>query len=248
MEKKTLAVVAGIEITDKDLDTIIMRYPEDKRMYFASEDGRAKLLDQTIGFELLNKFGEEIGLEKTEEFKAAVKNFSKEVTTQMAMDKVLSGVTVTDEEAKKYYTDNTEKFKEQPTVSAKHILVDTTEKAAEAKKEIDNKELTFEEAVEKYSTCPSKEEGGNLGVFGRGMMVPEFEDAAFSLEIGVVSEPVKTQFGYHLILVDAKNEPKDKEFNEVKDSVITKLTQEAQMNKYKEFIKELETKYGVDRK
>ena len=131
MENKTLAVVAGNEITDKDLDAIIMRYPEDKRIYFASEEGRAKLLEQTIGFELLNKFGEEIGLDKTDEFTAAVKNFSKEVITQMAMDKVLSGVTVIDSEAEKYFEENKESFKEQPTVSAKHILVDTLEKANE---------------------------------------------------------------------------------------------------------------------
>lgn len=248
MENKTLAVVAGNEITDKDLDAIIMRYPEDKRIYFASEEGRAKLLEQTIGFELLNKFGEEIGLDKTDEFTAAVKNFSKEVITQMAMDKVLSGVTVIDSEAEKYFEENKESFKEQPTVSAKHILVDTLEKANEVKTEIDSKELTFEEAAAKHSTCPSKEEGGNLGVFGKGMMVPEFEDVAFALEVGELSEPVQTQFGYHLILVDAKNDPKDKEFNEVKDSVIAKLTQEAQYNKYQEFIKELEAKFGVDRK
>ena len=149
---------------------------------------------------------------------------------------------------KKYFEENKESFKEQPTVSAKHILVDTLEKATEVKTEIDSKELTFEEAAAKHSTCPSKEEGGNLGVFGKGMMVPEFEDVAFALEIGTVSEPVQTQFGYHLILVDAKNEPKDKEFNEVKDSVIAKLTQEAQYKKYQEFIKELEAKFGVDRK
>ena len=67
-------------------------------------------------------------------------------------------------------------------------------------------ELTFEEAAVKYSTCPSKEEGGNLGSFGRGMMVPEFEEAAFNLDLNVVSEPVQTQFGYHLIKVEDKND------------------------------------------
>ena len=59
--------------------------------------------------------------------------------------------------------------------------------------------MSFEEAAGQFSTCPSGQQGGDLGEFGRGMMVPEFEDAAFALELNTVSEPVKTQFGYHLI-------------------------------------------------
>ena len=80
------------------------------------------------------------------------------------------------------------------------------------------------------------------------MMVPEFEEAAFNLELGVVSAPVKTQFGYHLILVEKKNEPKEKSFDEVKDMVANQLMQQAQQKKYVDMVLELESKYGVDRK
>ena len=70
-------------------------------------------------------------------------------------------------------------------------------------------ELSFEEAAKQYSTAHLKNKVEILGVFGRGMMVPEFEEAAFGLELEKVSEPVQTQFGYHLIKVDAKNEAKN---------------------------------------
>lgn len=248
MENKILAVVAGNEITDKDIDEIITRYPAESRGYFDATEGRNQLLEQSIGLELLHEFSKEINLSETEEFKEALKNFSKEYLTQMAMNKVLAEVTITDEDAQKYYSENKESFVEQPTVSAKHILVDALEKAQNIKNEIGSNEITFEEAALKYSTCPSKEQGGDLGSFGRGMMVPEFEDAAFASEIGIVTEPVKTQFGYHLILVESKNEANEKTFEEVKDAVMQQLTQQAQYNKYQEFIKELEQKYGVDRK
>ncbi|MGV2643757.1 peptidylprolyl isomerase, partial [Clostridium perfringens] len=102
-------------------------------------------------------------------------------------------------------------------------------------------------AAVKYSTCPSKEQGGNLGAFGRGMMDPEFEEAAFNLEIGVVSDSVQTQFGYHLIKVEEKNEGKEMLFDEVKDQIVNTLLQEMQQRKYLDVVKELEKKYVVTR-
>jgi peptidyl-prolyl cis-trans isomerase C len=248
MDNKVLAVVAENEITSEDLNRIIMRYPEDKRGYFESEQGRNQLLDQTISFELMSKLGEELALDKTKDFQDTLKALGKELLTQVTINKVLSEVTVTDEEVQKYYEDNKENFKEEATVSAKHILVETEEEAKKAKEEIVSEAISFEDAAMKYSTCPSNQEGGNLGPFKKGMMVPEFEEVAFNLEVGKVSEPVKTQFGYHLILVDNKNEAKQKSYDEVKDSVINQLTQVAQQKKYQDLVVELEKKYGVDRK
>ena len=88
-------------------------------------------------------------------------------------------------------------------VRASHILVEDESKANELKKDIEGG-ADFAELAKKNSKCPSGESGGDLGFFGKGTMVREFEDAAFSLEVGQVSEPVKTQFGYHLILVTGK--------------------------------------------
>ncbi|WP_143315995.1 peptidylprolyl isomerase [Clostridium sp. HBUAS56017] len=248
MENKVWAVVAGNEITDRDLDEIIMRYPEDKRMYMNNEQSKKQLLEQTIAFELFGKFGEEIKLDETDEYKETVKKLAKEILIQMTINKVLSEVTITDEEVQNYYNENKEKFMDQPTAIAKHILVATEDEAASIKAEIEEGKITFEDAAKKYSTCPSKEQGGDLGSFGRGMMVPEFEDAAFGAEIGKVTDVVKTQFGYHLILVEQKNEPKEKSFEEVKETVTGQLIQEAQQRKYLDVVKELETKYGVERK
>jgi len=86
------------------------------------------------------------------------------------------------------------------SVKASHILVDTKSQAEFIKSKTDSG-ASFEEMAKKYSKCPSGREGGNLGYFSRGQMVPEFEDAAFELPVGKVSEPVKTEFGWHLIKV-----------------------------------------------
>lgn len=248
MENKILAVAAGNEITQEDLNRIIIRYPEDKRGYFESEEGRNQLLDQTISFELMSKFGEELALDKTKDFQDTLKALGKELLTQVTINKVLSEVTVTNEEVQKFYEDNIENFKEEASVSAKHILVETEEEAKKAQEEIESEKISFEDAAMKYSICPSNQEGGDLGVFKKGMMVPEFEEVAFNAEVGKISAPVQTQFGYHLILVENRSEIKQKSFDEVKDSVINQLTQAAQQKKYKDLVVELEGKYGVDRK
>lgn len=84
------------------------------------------------------------------------------------------------------------------TVSARHILVNTLEEAADLRTKITNEE-DFAKSAVMHSKCPSGKQGGNLGIFTRGQMVKPFEDAVYGLDVGSISDPVQTQFGYHLI-------------------------------------------------
>ena len=88
-------------------------------------------------------------------------------------------------------------------VRASHILVKTEDEAWALKTKL-TEGANFSDMAMKYSMCPSKEKGGDLGYFGRGQMVPEFEYAAYSTPVGQVSDPVKTRFGWHLIKVTRK--------------------------------------------
>ncbi|MCI0504278.1 peptidylprolyl isomerase [Candidatus Micrarchaeota archaeon] len=88
-------------------------------------------------------------------------------------------------------------------VRASHILVKDEKTASELKAEID-KGADFAKVAKKHSKCPSGQSGGDLGFFGKGQMVKEFDEAVFSLPVGVVSAPIRTEFGYHLIVVTAK--------------------------------------------
>jgi peptidyl-prolyl cis-trans isomerase C len=84
-------------------------------------------------------------------------------------------------------------------IKAKHILVETENEANELKSKIEQGS-TFEELAQQHSKCPSGQNGGDLGAFGKGQMVAPFEQAAFALQVNETSAPVQTQFGYHLIL------------------------------------------------
>ena len=90
-------------------------------------------------------------------------------------------------------------------VRASHILVKTEEEANNLLAEL-NEGANFGELAQAHSLCPSKRDGGDLGFFGRGMMVKPFEDAAFELEVGQTSAPVQTQFGWHLIQLTGKKD------------------------------------------
>ena len=244
MENKVLAIVNGREVTDMDLQQNIARFPRERQSYFSSEEGKRRLLDQVISYELIYNYAKDTNIDSDIQFKTQLENVEKEILTQYTINKVLSEIQVSDEEIKEYYENNENMFVGQETVRAKHILVETIEKASQIVDEI-REGLSFEEAASKYSSCPSKAQGGDLGSFTRGSMVPEFEEVAFKLNIGEISEPVKTQFGYHLIKVEEKGEQTSKKFDEVEAEIRNNILQEKQNKKYMELTMELKDKYQV---
>lgn len=148
------------------------------------------------------------------------------------------GIEITDEEALAYYEGNSGNYRVAEERSASHILItvddstdesDTSEalkKIQNAKSRIDSGE-SFEDVAKEMSDDPgSAANGGSLGFFGKGAMVPEFEEVAYSIEQGKVSEPVLTDFGYHIIRVDEIREERGKEFDVVKNEVIDLLKQQ----------------------
>ncbi len=98
-------------------------------------------------------------------------------------------------------------------IKVSHILVNSFDEADKLKKEIENKEIKFEDAASKYSLCPSKEDKGDIGYNMRGMLIKDFENAAYKLEPYKISDPVKTQEGWHLIKVTDVKYFSDGEFN-----------------------------------
>lgn len=245
MENNILAIVNGLQIKESDVEDVINRLPQDRRAYVDNPTGREQLLQQIISFELMYLHGKEQGIENSEAYKNQVERLKKEILTQVTIDNVLSKVAVEDQEAKKFYDENEDKFVDMEQVRAKHILVDSEEKAKEVANLIQDG-LTFEEAAEKYSSCPSNAQGGDLGFFTRGKMVPEFEDAAFSLKVGEISEPVKTQFGYHLVKVEEKKEARNRDYKEVEHMIKNNLLQQKQAEAYGNLTEELKKKYKVE--
>lgn len=247
MSDKVLAVSAGHEITEKEVRDLIANYPPEQQIYLSDPKAKEELIEQLIGFHLFSKMAEDHKIKESREYKETLAKMENELASHMAATSVIDRVTFTEEEAKAYYDANQEQFKSGRQVKAKHILVDQEELGNKILEEI-KEGKSFEDAAKEYSTCPSKEKGGDLGYFGAGQMVPEFEKAAFEAAVGEPIGPVKTQFGYHLILVEDKKEERTVAFEEIKDNLTDKLLQQKKQSVYLEKVKELEAKYGVERK
>jgi len=245
MSNKVVAVVNGQDITERDLQNALIKFPRERQGYFMSEEGKKQLLDQIISFELIHNYAKDNEIEKEEYYLKTLEIAKKEILTQTAINKILADVEVTDEEIKAYYEANQNYFKNEGAVSARHILVNTLEEANDVKKKIEEG-MNFEMAAMQYSSCPSKEQGGNLGQFTKGQMVPEFENAAFELAIGEVSDPVKTQFGYHIIKVESKVDSAVRGFEEVYPVIKRELLNERESYKYMEFTEQLKEKYKIE--
>ncbi|MBD3110251.1 peptidylprolyl isomerase [Bacillus sp. AGMB 02131] len=152
-------------------------------------------------------------------------DFRNQVKTSMLQEKAArEQIKVTEDEMKEYY----ENYK--PNITASHILVEDEATAKEVKQKLDEG-ADFAELAKEYSTDPgSAEKGGDLGSFGQGAMVPEFEEAAFSLEVGQVSDPVQSQHGWHIIKVTKIDEKKsyDDMKEEIKEQLITEKLNDPQ--------------------
>lgn len=245
MDNKVLAIVNGKEITQDIFDFTISKFPPDRKSHFTTEEGKKELLDQIISWELVYNHAKETGFENNAEYIFQMEEAKKAIMGQLVIQDVLSKIEVDNKEALDYYTQNVDFFNEPEQVNAKHILVSTEEEAKTVLKSI-KEGTSFEAAALEHSSCPSKDQGGSLGAFSRGMMVPEFEEAAFNSEVGVITEPVKTQFGYHLILVEEKIAPKTKDFEEVSEMIKGHMLQEKQNHTYMEFVNGLKDKYKVE--
>lgn len=244
MERKVLATIGEKEITNYDVESALQSLEPYQAMHFNSEQGKKQLLDDLVNQELFYMEAKENELHNDEEFKKELQRVQENMLKQYAINKVLTSISLTEEEKKAFFDANKDKFHKPETATAKHILVETEEQANNLLNKIKANEVSFEDAASEHSTCPSKEAGGNLGSFPRGQMVPEFEEAVFNMEKGEVAGPVKTQFGYHLIKLEDLNKGGESEYEEVKNEIERTLMYQKQTEVYSKKLNDLRSKYG----
>lgn len=246
MEEKVIAVAAGREITESEFNEFIARIPQQQQDFIHTPEGRQQALTQYANYFLFEKLGQEKKYDQSEEYLKILEGVQRELLSQYTLTQIVKDIHATKEECRAYYEEHKDMFKKGAQAKAKHILTATEEEALKILEELQKEEKTFEEAAKAYSTCPSGARGGDLGTFGRGQMVKEFDETVFTAEVGRILGPVKTDFGYHLIRVDELSGDGVASFEEAAPQIAQQLTAEKQNEVYMATRTEVIEKYGLE--
>jgi peptidyl-prolyl cis-trans isomerase C len=232
--------------------------PQLKMMLKRNPKIQEQFLDRWVDVALFSQEAKAKKMDQSPSFKARLNDLKNALLAQEFMQKEIQGkVKATEEDKEKYYKEHAKEFTQPAMVKASHILIMVdkeadakTVKAAEAKakglKAKLNKGADFAELAKKYSDDPgSKPKGGDLGFFPKGRMVPEFEKAVFSMKKGQISDPVKSKFGYHIIMVEDIKEEKVKPMSEVDAQLQQRVTMQKQQALKDKITKGLMAKYPV---
>ncbi len=241
-----LAKVGEATITQADFDREMKSLPDYAQQMFNAPDGKQRFLDELVKKEILYQEALKRGLDKTPEFTQKVADFKKLTLISELIDKeVISKSKVSDQEVRDFYNKHKEDFTITSQIRASHILVKTED---EAKKVIErlNKGEKFETLAKELSIDKaSAKNGGDVGYFGRGQMVPEFEKAAAGMKIGEISGPVKTQFGYHIIKVTGRKAGPVVDFDRVKEVIAQRLSGDRQKEAFDKYVEGIKKNYNV---
>ncbi|MCD1633462.1 peptidylprolyl isomerase [Martelella mediterranea] len=209
-----VATVDGTPITEEELQSTVDQF-KGQFGQMPEEQMRAIALSSLVDMKLIADAAKDEGLDQTDAFKTRMQQLEQQELYNAYFDQVINSQ-ITDEMLKARYDEEIAKAPKQEEVHARHILVESEDEAKEIIKELDNG-ADFAELAKEHSTGPSGPEGGDLGYFAKGQMVPPFEEAAFALEPGKYTEtPVKTDFGYHVIEVEDRREKAPVPFDQIK--------------------------------
>src|SRR3979411_2450464 len=224
-DNPVLAKVNGVEIRQSD----VALAEEELGPSLAQMDPATKkdnVLAFLIDLRIVAKAAEDKKVENNDDFKKRLA-FTR---NRLLMDSLLASegkAATTDEAMKKVYDDASKQITGEQEVHARHILVESEDEAKQIEEEL-KKGADFAELAKKKSKDPGASDGGDLGFFTKDQMVPEFSTVAFALEPGKISDPVKSQFGWHIIKVEEKRNRKAPDFDQVKGQIETYVTRKAQ--------------------
>ncbi|GAM16488.1 peptidylprolyl isomerase [Mesobacillus selenatarsenatis] len=256
---ETAASIDGEKITKEELNTkltemygadILDSLITNKVIEMEASKEKVKVTGNEIDEELTklqeSYGGEEAFASALEQNQVSMDKIREDIEIYLLAEKMIgSSIEVTEEEMKTYFEENKDSFDQKEQVKASHILVEDEETVKKLKEELDNGK-DFAELAKEYSTDSSNAaNGGDLGYFGKGEMAEEFENAAFGMEVDSISEPVKTEFGYHIIKLIDKKAAKAANFDDHKEEIKDLLFDQKIQAQYPNWLEEKKAEYEI---
>ena len=245
-DSPVIAEVAKESITQDDFIREVSRVPEWARAQFQGDEGKEKFLEELIKRELIYQQAQKMRLNKDKEYLDKVEEFKKMTLVSLILKKeVEEKAEMSDAEVKAFFDQNEDKFTVGTQLRASHILVETEDEANAIHDKIKNGADFAKLATSLSKDKGSAEKGGDLGYFGRGKMVPEFERAAASLKPGEVSSPVRTRFGFHIIKLRDIKKGDPANFDQSKESIKKQLLAEKKKQLFESYVKNLQSEAKI---
>jgi len=234
---QALAIINGKPLTVSEFDLRWSQLPEYARKKYPGIEGRKKFLDELIDREVLLQEAKKRGIDRDRALLERLERFKERSLLDVLMrEEVDSRVTVSPQEMKAYHEANPGSFIAPDEFRASHILVKTEAEAIDLKKRLARGE-DFASLARKASVdAATKSKGGDLGIVKKGQTVPEFEKALLTLKPGEVSEPVATQFGYHLIKLVERTTGPVLSYEDAKEQIKEQVLIEKKQKRFKELI------------
>ncbi len=235
-----VAVVDGEEVKRSDVFNFISNLPEQVRQ-MPIQTLFPLALDQVVNNKIIGKKAEGAKLEGDPEVEQLLVQAKGNIIRNVFVERKV-GEQITQKKLLKEYEDALTKMGDVQEIHARHILVDSEDKAKEVVAKLDGG-AKFDDLAKEMSTGPSKDNGGDLGYFAQNEMVPEFANAAFAVNVGEYTKaPVKTQFGWHVIKVEDKRKRPEPEFEAVKPQLEQQLRQKTLANLLQDWQKDAKIK------
>lgn len=236
---QVLAEVNGSTITSSDYNKEVEALPPYLKPMTETAEGKKELLDTMVVRELILQQANKEGIDKGEDVANKLEELKKRIVVEAFLKKkVEEQAKMSDAELQEFYNKNEEKFKTGDQVKASHILVKTEPEAQEIQKQLKTGG-NFDELAKKHSIDAAAAKGGDLGWFGKGAMLPEFEKVVFGLKEGETSGIVQTKYGYHIIKLTGKRPAGIRPFEEVKEQLQSAILPEKQQEVFKKLKEDL---------
>ncbi|MEK6693070.1 MAG: peptidylprolyl isomerase [Nitrospirota bacterium] len=227
----------GGKITVEEFKNEINKVPEFAKGIFEGLEGKRKFLDDLISRELIYLDAKKKKIDKDKEYLDMIERFKKDAMLEILLKREIEDKAKVDEsELKAYYDANPQEFRLNEEIRASHILVKTEEEAKDVLKKLKEGADFKKLAIELSQDPGTSKKGGDLGYFGKGKMNPEFERAAIKLKEGELSEPVRTNFGYHIIKLTGRKQGQLVEYTKVTEILRQRLTREKQKKVFEEWV------------
>lgn len=244
-DNQILAKIGDKNVTEADLKEMSNAVPDKFKYYYQTPEGRRQTLEYIVNVYALAAEAEKQGVDKRPDVQKLLSFTRNDLLARFYLEGLTKDLPVPSEaEAKAFYEQNKAEFVTPESIHLSHILVESEKEAKDVLAKLKKGEK-FGDLASQVSICPSKDVKGDLDWMPRGSLAPEIEEIAFTMKNDQITGPVKTKFGYHVILMHDKRPARENSYDQVKELIVEQIKFQKQQEQYERIAEALRKKYNV---